>query len=150
MKSMFIPSPELVGGFRSAAVTITDMTDSAVVVRLVEDSFAPEDPSTWPAPSAHFASKTSGTPPTLEYDAVSELWYVVWPDPEDGWDYVSATITDPITVTGFTVKNAAGDNIGAATIPPVAVSENGQHIVLPFISLAIGDLWVPADIPVTV
>jgi len=150
MKSMMVASPELKQAAIEASNTLSAYTADAVVVRLVEGTFDPADPGSWPAPSSHFTSKTSGISPTVEYDAASESWYVVWPDPTGGWDYVSASVTDPVTITGYTVKNGGGDAVGAATIPPVAVAADGQHIVLPFIALGIGQQFTDADVPVTI
>ncbi len=147
MRSMFIPTPGFLAALRGVLVGVPDYTDAICTVRLVEGEFDPADPATWPSPSAHFLGVDSDDVPTIEYDAVSEAWYIVWPDPVAGWDFVAATITSDITVTGYIVGST--EQLGATKIEAVTVTANGQHVVLPFVVLEVSpSLLVPADQPV--
>lgn len=138
-------SPVIQVTFRSMYNGVVDYTDTPAIMRLVEGEFDPLDPTSWPAPSTHFAAKTSGNP-SIDFDAVTGKWYLVWPDPVGGWSFISATITDAVTITGFTLKTAAGDPVGACKLAGVSVTADGQVVVVPYAAVQIPDkpFLVPA------
>jgi len=150
MRSSFVPTPAFIDAMRLRFVTIPDVTDVSANVSLVEGMFDSADPDTYPAASTHFGPLESDAAPTIEYDAVEEAWFIVWPDPAAGWDFVSATITDAVTITGYRVDSTGDIILGAVHVEEVTVTADGQHVVLPSVALEIfPDVIVPAAEPLS-
>jgi len=132
---------------RSVLVAIVDYTDSPGRVRLVSEEFDPNDSTTYPASSAIFPTLTAGDVFEVEYDAVSGRWYLVAPDPDEGWDFVSTGGGE--TILGFVVcglddETPIGGNLFAT---PVAVGAAGEHINLPYVAMDVTDVILQAINP---
>jgi len=148
MKSVFVPTPDFVEALRGVLLTAAGFTDDTVTVSLVEGEFDPADPDSWPTASTHFAPLESGAECELVFDAVSEQWFLSWPDPVGGWVFTAATITDSVTVSGFLCK--VGTNlVGANTLSPApTVTANDQTITLPYVAVPVTPNVVEAaDVP---
>jgi len=149
MKSMFRPTVAFSSALRNRFLNVPDWTDDNCTVKLVEGDFDPEDPTTWPAGSSTFTALDSDGNPTIEYDAVSEQYLLVWPEPAGGWTFTAGSITTPITISGFTV-DVAGAKIGANLIDPVTFTATGQVLALPEVCQGIpADVVDPGETPIT-
>lgn len=147
MIGMIRPSPDLISQLRQALATVVGYTDSPVTVRLVEGEFDPDNPATWPSPSTHFGGRDSEAGAEIHFDAASNLWYLYWPDPTDGWMFGAESITDAVTITGFTVKVGTA-KVGATKIGPINITANDQTITLPYVTAAISNtIVIPAAVP---
>jgi len=143
--------PAVNDGIRNVIPALPDWMDTAAVVRLVEGEFDPLDKTTWPAPSAAFAGKTSGSPVAVNFDAASEKWFIVVPEPVGGWIFTAGTVTDTVTISGFIAKTAGGEEQFAALIAPIAVTETGQTITLPYLAAELpNQMIIVPDMPVAI
>jgi hypothetical protein len=134
MQSTIIPTEALATAIRNIVDNATGYLDEASTVTLVEGDFDPADPTTWPSASAHFDPIDANTLADVQFDAVSGQWYIVFPDPPLGWDFVASTVTTSVIITGYLVTTGA-NKVGATKIGPITVTANGQHITLPYVAL---------------
>jgi hypothetical protein len=138
MQSVGIITPAFQTALRTALAGITDFTDDDCEVGLVEGEFDPSDPATWPTLSTHFDEAESGGVPTVAFDSVSEQWFLIWPEPTGGWTFTAETITTPVTITGFVVRQGTS-KLFANLIGPITVVTTGDVIVLPYIAQAVDE-----------
>jgi len=140
MRSTFVPAPGFVAAMRTALAAVTDFTDVSVTVSLVEGVFDSGDPDTYPAASSIFTPISGTTGASVEFDAVAQAWFLVWDEPDGGWDFVSFGVTDSVTITGYVVKSTEDEVLGAVHIEEVTILGNDEHIVPPFIALQLPPL----------
>jgi len=154
IKGVFLMNANLVSSnlfaaqVRSALLAIADWTDAVANVALVEGTFNPKDSTTYPADSSAFTSLVSGAAWEIQFDALTSRWFLIAPDPDEGWDFVSTA--GGITITGFKVwgtdeeDNAVGANLFEN---PIAIAASGQHVTLPWVTFDITDMIVDALTP---
>jgi len=94
MHALIVPSPIFQTAVRGVIEAVPGWTDAAWTVSLVEGSFNPLDPATYPSASTHFTPLVSDDAPQLLFDSSSSQYYLHAPDPAGGWSFASATITD--------------------------------------------------------
>jgi len=142
MNAVGVVTSEFQALARAALATIEDYTDGQITVSLVEDAFDPKDLATYPAASAAFAGVNNAAAWQVEYDALSERWFLVAPDPVDGWDFVS--LAAGVTIVGFTIEGAADKFSGNMFEVPIPITAIGQHINLPWVAIDITDVIMDA------
>lgn len=130
---------------RTALANIADYTDGPVDVKLVETAFDPKVKASYPVGSAAFDTLNSTGAWDIEYDAVTGRWYLVAPDPADGWDFVS--LSGGVSIVGFVVSGAAEYFCGNMFENPIPVGAAGEHINLPWVALDITQLIIDAITP---
>lgn len=122
--------------------------DTVAKVSLVEGTFDPKDATTWPSASAAFNPIDAADAWQDEYDAVSDQHYIVAPDPEEGWDFVS--LSGGVSITGFIVRSTALTphpicaNVFAE---PINITASGQHINLPWIAVDAQTMLTDGETP---
>jgi len=142
------PTNELTEQVRTALSSIPDWLDASAKVWLVETAFLPTDGTTYPAHSAAFAALTGGGNWEVEFDAVSGEWFLVQPEPVDGWDFVSTGAG--VSIVGYVVELATDTDTkicGNMFENPIAVTAVGQHITIPYVSLPINQMFGTVPIP---
>ncbi len=145
MRSTVVPSPDFQTAASNAVTGTPDYLDVEWDAHLVEGSFDPAVPASWPTASAHFTAITSDGVPTFVNDGATGKLFAVAPEPAGGWEFLSATITTGITVGGYIIKQGT-TLIGAALITPVTITANSQAITLPYVALEIPRTPLPVDI----
>jgi len=131
-----------------ALTAVATWTEEDADVYLVEGDFDPSTPGTYPAASTAFAEKTSDDVWSIEFDAVTNSWKLILPEPAGGWDFVSTG--SGVTITGFVIKagTTSANKIGAAKFEtPIAITATDQHIELPFVAFDISSLMVSGENP---
>lgn len=150
MQGNMVPSDTLTTAARDVVITTPDYLDAPGQVWLCHGDFDPFDSSTYPDADDHFATLTAGDDWAVEYDAVSNQWYAVAPDPDGGWDFVSDGSGDAIT--GFIVTNSTDitKKVGAAKFTnPIANTGAGVHITIPYVSVPLTNPLGPTESPYT-
>jgi len=149
MESQFVPTPAFLEAARNAIAVMEPYMVDAVTVSLLEEVPDPDNPAGWPAVSSHFDALVSDATPTIIWDAVSERWFIIFGDPEGGWQFLAETITDPVTIVGYKITMAGPNYVGSIELAPVTVTVTGQAITLPYVAVALDDLISAAVAPLT-
>jgi len=147
MNANGVPSALFVEAARDGLASIVDWMDDVMSVSLVETTFVPNDSTTWPAASSAFTSKDAGAVCEIQFDALSGRFYLVAPDPDEGWDFISTD--DGISIVGFWMKLSSNDNPICANLftAPISVTAVGQHITLPWVAMDVTDIILAAITP---
>jgi len=145
-----VPTPVLQQGGRASLEVVPGYTDDVWTVSIVEGSFTPADPTTWPAASSKFTPKVSDDLPSLHFDAASGKYFLMAPEPAGGWLFAATGISASITAGGYIIK--CGTNlVGADLITPATITADGQTVTLPYVCLEVAaNPYVPGTTPVSV
>lgn len=137
----FIPGVELIDAATIEVSNVTDYTDVTGIVGIITVDFVESkdiDPATIPNDTATFATKVSGTAPTLEWIAEWNKYGLVWPEPAGGWDFVSLGASPTGMAYGYRVTATGGNFLGCKKFPlPIPISAVDQHIVLGTVTLPV-------------
>jgi len=151
MNKNMCPSDHLQGVARAAMTSLADFTDATCKVWLVEEDFNPAIATTYPAHSAAFAAVTGAAGGwELIFDAMTLEWFVVAREPAEGWDFVS--IDDGVSIVGYIVELATDTDtkIGGNKFEnPISITATGQHVMLPYVSFPVTNLFGNVPIPQT-
>jgi len=142
-----VPCDEFTGQLRDQVAAVTDYTDLAAVVSLVEGDFDVKDASTWPTISTAFTALTATDAWELQYDATSGKNLLVAPDPDGGWDFTS--VASGVTITGFKVTSMTALNpvFAAKFLNPIPVTATGQHITIPYVAADVSTVMLDGQNP---
>lgn len=145
------PSDETSAQVRSNMASLVDLFDAAPKVWMVEVAFNPLVADTYPAHSAAFAAVSGGAGTWQEFDdAESGKRFLVAREPAGGWDFVATAAG--VTIVGYVVELATDTTVkicGNLFDEPIPIATVGQHIVLPYVSLPIDQVFGPVPIPQT-
>jgi len=129
---------------------INDYTDVTGVVGIITVDFvesADIDPTTIPADTATFATKTSSAVPALLDTPETGGQSLVWPDPAGGWNFLSLQASPSGFAYGYRVTATAGQFVGckkfAAAIP---IDDADQNVVVGAVRLPVNLADVFTDV----
>ena len=148
MNANVVSSNEFQAIVRDSFDSVGDWTDLPCTVSLVEGDFNPKVKATYPAASAAFTPLVAGATWEIQYDSTSGRFYLVAPDPDEGWDFVA--LSGGVTISGFKIHglDAAVERVGANLFAtPIAVGAAGEHITLPWVALDVTDVILDAINP---
>lgn len=147
MNANVVVSNEFMAEAREAVRTSVGWMDESAKVRLVTAVFDPKNGAGFPAGAAGFPVLDATDAWQLEYDATTQKFYLVAPDPAEGWDFISTA--GGFSIVGFVVVSGiAASPIGGNVFEtPIPVGAAGEHINLPWVTVDVTQIVMDAMTP---
>jgi len=133
----------LIDQLPSFLTSIADYTDVTGVVGIITVDFvesADIDPTTIPADTATFATKTSSAVPVLLDTPETGGQSLIWPDPAGGWNFLSLQASPSGFAYGYRVTGTAGEFCGCRKFPTaIPIDDADKNVV-------IGEVRLPVNL----